>query len=117
MSDPENPMRMNAAFMRALSPAMRTSAASAMENPPPQAAPCTSAITGCGQRRIRRMMSLKRRCSVSTHHGILDAGDGGLLDVDTCTERAPRPSQHDHAARGILTCRPEVLQEIVHHGL
>jgi len=43
---------MKAAFIRALSPAMRMSEASAKAKPPPQAAPCTSEMIGCGQRRI-----------------------------------------------------------------
>ena len=44
--------------MRADSPATRTSAASASAKPPPQAAPCTAAMIGCGARRISITSSL-----------------------------------------------------------
>src|SRR5437773_2670723 len=49
---------MKAAFMRADSPAMRTSAARARAKPPPHAAPWTAAMMGCGARRISITISL-----------------------------------------------------------
>ena len=47
MSQAREPMRMKAAFMRALSPRMRMSAARAIAKPPPQAVPWTRATIGC----------------------------------------------------------------------
>ena len=58
MSQPDTPSRMKAAFMRALCPATRTSDASAIAKPPPDAAPCTAAMIGCGARRISITSSL-----------------------------------------------------------
>jgi hypothetical protein len=43
---------MKAAFMRALSAAMRMSDASTKAKPPPHAAPWIRLTMGCGQRRI-----------------------------------------------------------------
>ena len=63
-------MRMKAAFMRALVPAMRMSLASAKAKPPPQAGPCTSEMKGCGARRMRITISLMRRCEVSPVDGL-----------------------------------------------
>ena len=56
---------MKAQFIRADLVAMRMSAASASAKPPPAAAPCTSAMIGCGQRRISITMSAIRRCESS----------------------------------------------------
>ena len=42
-------MRMKAAFIRADSPAMRMSLASAIAKPPPHAGPWTRLTIGCGQ--------------------------------------------------------------------
>ena len=52
MSQPDSPTRMNATLKRALAAAMRTSLASASASPPPDAAPFTAAMIGCGTERI-----------------------------------------------------------------
>ena len=62
MSQPPSPSLMKAQFIRADLVAMRMSAASASAKPPPAAAPCTSAMIGCGQRRIADIVMLMRRC-------------------------------------------------------
>src|SRR3989304_4163297 len=54
-------MRTIATFMRAFGAAKRTSAARASAKPPPVAAPCTRQMIGCGQRRIRRKISVPPR--------------------------------------------------------
>ena len=54
---------MNAAFMRAAGAAMRMSDANTSAKPPPLAGPLTSAMIGCGARRIRITISLTRRCT------------------------------------------------------
>src|SRR5215831_5922401 len=116
MSDPEKPMRMNAAFMRALS-------GDAHVRGQRDGEPATAGRTV--DQRDHRLRAVphppddvaEAPLLHEPNYGVLDASDGGLLDVDTRAERASRPAQHDHAARRILARRPEVLQEIVHHDL
>ena len=93
-------MRMNAAFMRADSPARRTSAPSASANPPPEAAPCTQAMIGCGARRISRTSSAMRRCArnpAATPRAFAVILAVALLEIEPGAERAPRAPQHDDA--------------------
>ena len=52
---------MKAAFIFMSSAAMRTSQPSAMEKPPPAAAPLIRPMMGCGQRRMRITRPLKLR--------------------------------------------------------
>jgi hypothetical protein len=61
MSQADSPMRMKAAFIRALGVAILTSLASARAKPPPAAAPFTQATIGCGQRRMAMTISLISR--------------------------------------------------------
>ena len=52
MSHPDRPTLTNATLKRALVAAMRTSLPSASASPPPDAAPLTAAMIGCGSDRI-----------------------------------------------------------------
>ena len=61
MSQADSPMRMKAAFMRALGVAIRTSDASARAKPPPAAAPLMQAMIGCGHLRMAMTISLISR--------------------------------------------------------
>ena len=73
---------MKAAFMRADSPARRTSEASASAKPPPAAAPWTQAMKGWGTRRISMASSLMWRCPRRFSlmvNGCLGGGPSGRL--------------------------------------
>jgi hypothetical protein len=90
-SHPVRPTSTIATFMRALGAARRTSAARASARPPPVAAPWTRQMIGCGQRRIRRMISLTRRCARMPEAGPADTSWGALRSKPAQNARpAPR---------------------------
>ena len=109
---------MKAAFMRADSPAMRTSAASAIAKPPPHAAPCTAAMIGCGARRI----SMHDLADVALRRG------GRRAPTAVRRRRSPRasfrssPAQKARPAPRTTTTRvsrvvgeaPEEVAQLVH---
>ena len=96
-SQAESPRRMKAAFMRADSPAMRTSEASASAKPPPDAAPCTAAMIGCGARRISITSSAMWRCPRSAagdRRRCAPSSPARLLQIEPGAEGAARAAQH-----------------------
>src|SRR6202035_1777701 len=93
MSQPPSPSFTKAQFIRADVVAMRMSAASASANPPPAAAPWTSAMIGCGQRRISITISAIRRCESSDS----GAPRHRMLEIEAGAERPSRALQHHHA--------------------
>src|SRR3954462_9441581 len=64
ISQPDRPTRMNATLNRADCAAIRTSLAIASARPPPDAAPLTAAITGCGTERMRGTRPAINFCTV-----------------------------------------------------
>ena len=107
---------MKAAFIRADSPARRTSAASASAKPPPQAAPCTQAMIGCGARRISITSSLMRRWprSAGLHRaGVAAVAAGVLLQIEPGAEGAPGAAQDDDARVAI---RRQAAEEVAQLG-
>jgi hypothetical protein len=96
MSQPVRPTSAIATFMRAEGAASRTSAARASAKPPPAAAPCTHATIGCGQRRMRRMISLTWRCARIPRTGPA---------VTSCAAFRSKPAQKARPAPRRITTR------------
>jgi hypothetical protein len=116
-SHAERPRRMKAAFMRALSPAMRTSDASAIAMPPPDAAPRTAAMIGCGARRISMMSSAMWRCPrrlAETPPAATLWPPLASFKVEPRAERATRAADDQHPRLGVVDEIPEEVAQLVH---
>ena len=102
---------MNATLNRADVAAMRTSLASASASPPPDAAPLTAEMIGCGIDRIFGTSPAIIFCTVmpACARPIVRAR-GGLApsdEVEPGAVAAARTGEHDHTAGGIVGERVE----------
>ena len=100
---------------------MRMSAASASAKPPPAAAPCTSAMIGCGHRRMQHddvgdAALLVQRLGDPGRFLLAGAPRHRLLEIKACAKISAGASQHHDAGGAVALQTLEIDIERVDQG-